>query len=87
MTDGEILHVTTFAVHKTQTEGIARIDLYAGIVLTTNGQASDILQHQLVTVVAILADHDRLVVAVTFGDGHPGTTRNTREPILALQDT
>ena len=87
MTDREILHVTALAVHETQTEGITGIDLDAGVMLAANGQPSYILQHQLLTVVAILADDDRLVVAITLGDGHPGPTRNTREPILALQDT
>lgn len=87
MADGQVLHLTTAAVHETQAEGIAGIDLDTGIMLTADHKVAHILEHQLLTIVAIFADDRWLASAIALGDGHPRTTRNAREPILALQDS
>ena len=55
-------------------------------MLAANNKVTHVFQHQLLTIVAILADHDRLIITITLGNSHPCTTRNAREPVFALQD-
>ena len=86
MADGEILHDTALTVHETQTEGISGIDLNTGVVLATNGKATEILQRELLTIVGIFADDNRLVTTIAFDNSHPSTTRNTREEILSFEN-
>ena len=56
------------------------------MMLAADCQPTEVLQHQLLTVVDVFADDDGLIPTVTLGNRYPRTTGNAREPVLTLQN-
>ena len=84
MADGEVLHLTAGTIDEIETEGIACIDLDAGVVLSTNDEIAEVLQRELVTITTGFAD-DSWSTASTLCARRPNPTRNTCEQFSLIE--